>query len=50
MFQDRCPVCGTQGKPWDKDPDVKVCPNCATLFSEFGLVLESQKEQQELWN
>jgi hypothetical protein len=50
MFSDRCPLCGTTGKVWNRDPEVFVCPNCSSFYSKFGLVMEPQKEQPELWH
>jgi hypothetical protein len=49
MSQSRCHLCGTYGKIWDKKPDVFICPNCYSIFSEFGIVLESKKELINLW-
>ncbi|MBI2676108.1 MAG: hypothetical protein HYX24_06630 [Candidatus Aenigmarchaeota archaeon] len=37
-----CPMCGTFGKMWNKAPEVFLCPNCSSLYSEFGLVLEPE--------
>ncbi len=54
MFQNKCPVCGTIGRIWNKktakDPEVFLCPNCYSLYSEFGMVLESQREISENWS
>ncbi|MFH1445266.1 MAG: hypothetical protein ABIF08_02170 [Nanoarchaeota archaeon] len=50
MFHNKCPLCGTSGKNWQKKPEVFVCPSCSSVFSRFGLVLETQNETQELWN
>ncbi|MBI4182133.1 MAG: hypothetical protein HY520_04165 [Candidatus Aenigmarchaeota archaeon] len=49
-FFDKCPLCGTSGKTWDKDPEVRQCPHCDSLFSAFGLVMESQREVEEFWS
>ena len=48
-MHERCPLCGTNGRVWNKKPEVFICPNCSSLFSEFGLVMEAQKEEPELW-
>jgi len=50
MFKCTCPICGTNGKRWNKKPEVFMCPNCASLFSRFGFVLEPDIEQDEMWN
>lgn len=43
--ENKCPLCGTFGKEWKEDPQILVCPNCDSVYSEFGIVLESQKEK-----
>ncbi len=45
----RCPLCGTVGKVWNKDPEVFKCPNCLSIFSNYGLVLESENEFVNVW-
>lgn len=50
MFKDRCPLCNTAGKKWNRKPEVWVCPNCSSLFSKFGIVLESEKELVDFWS
>ena len=48
---DACPICGTKGKDnWKKEKNVFECPNCSTIFTEFGLVTEAQREIPEFWN
>lgn len=46
----KCPLCGTFGKLWHKEPQVFACPNCSSLFSEFGIVLEPQEEAPDMWH
>jgi hypothetical protein len=43
-------MCGTFGKLWKEDPNVFRCPNCASIFSEFGIVIEAEKEDLNFWN
>ena len=50
MFFDKCPVCGTDGKVWNKAPQVFVCPRCSTFYSEYGLVFEAEEEPTDIWN
>jgi rubredoxin len=47
--QDKCPMCGTMGKLWNKGPDAFLCPKCMTFYSRFGLILETEEEPIELW-
>ncbi len=49
MEECKCPICGTNGKLWNKKPEAFVCPKCLTFFSKFGVVLESEEEPNELW-
>lgn len=58
----RCPMCGTSGKVWHKQPEVFVCPSCSSYYSRYGMVLEtevapheegsgqSMEDQAEQWN
>ncbi len=52
MFKDKCPLCGTSGITWKKDPEVFTCPNCSSLFSRFGLVIDPRQEDgnPDVWN
>jgi uncharacterized Zn finger protein (UPF0148 family) len=50
MFQNKCPQCGIFGRLWNKEPEVFVCPNCSSLFSKFGFVLEAEKEYPDMWS
>jgi len=50
MFRDNCPLCGTKGKNWKGENDVFVCPNCSSIYSKFGMVIEAQKDVPEFWN
>jgi rubredoxin len=45
----KCPVCGTLGKLWNKNPEAFICPKCFTFFSKFGFILESEIEPMEVW-
>ena len=40
-----CPRCGTKGKKYD---NFLLCPSCSTVFSEFGIVSEGSKKEQNL--
>lgn len=46
----RCPLCGTSGTIWNKKPEAFQCPNCCAIFSEFGLVVESDIEYPNIWS
>ena len=37
-FKDRCPNCGYKGKVMSKKPKILVCPNCNTVFNDFGII------------
>ena len=54
MLVDRCPICNTNGKTLEtegKEEDgIFKCPTCLSIFSEFGIVTESQKQYPEFWN
>jgi ribosomal protein L37AE/L43A len=50
MFTEKCPLCGTHGKLWHKKPEVWQCPNCASIFSKFGVVVESENEMEDFWS
>lgn len=43
-----CPSCGVRGSAWRKEPEVFVCPSCKTYFNEFGVVLESLADKEEV--
>ncbi len=47
----KCPVCGTVGKLWNRRPEAFMCPKCSTFFSRYGLILETEtdEEKAELW-
>jgi len=49
-FNKRCPLCGTNGSIWNRKPEIFACPHCSSVYSEFGLVLTPQDEQEELWS
>ena len=49
LMEINCPLCGTRGRLWHSNPDVFRCPNCSSIFSEFGMVLESEAEHLNLW-
>jgi len=46
----KCPICGTHGRIWNKNPLVFQCPNCSAIYSEFGFVLEPEEEIITFWN
>ena len=46
----RCPLCGTSGRHWNNDPIAFRCPNCFAIFSEFGLIVESELEYPNFWS
>jgi hypothetical protein len=48
-MDDKCPMCGTVGKIWHKNPVVFRCPNCSSIYSDYGLVLEAEKEFINVW-
>lgn len=48
-FQSKCPLCGTQGKEWNKREEIFQCPNCSSVYSKFGVVVERQSDAQEFW-
>ena len=50
MSAEKCPLCGTHGKEWEQERDVFVCPNCSSIYSPFGLVLENKKEFPDMWS
>lgn len=50
MLSEKCPICGTHGKLWNKKPDAWQCPNCDSIFSRFGMVLETEKETEDFWS
>lgn len=49
-MKNKCPLCGTPGKLWHKNPETFRCPNCMSIFSEFGMVLEVESENLNLWS
>lgn len=49
-FNNRCPICGTNGQEWSRKPAVFMCPHCSSMYSEFGLVLTPKEEQEEFWS
>lgn len=49
-MDEKCPLCGTSGRSWHKDPVAFRCPNCFAIFSEFGLILESELEYPNFWS
>lgn len=46
---DVCPMCGVAGKEFTV-PDTRNCPQCGTVFNQFGVVLalEEKEEGMEL--
>lgn len=49
MFRDNCPLCQTPGKVWHKEPEAFKCPNCFSIYSRFGLIMEAQKQAADMW-
>lgn len=47
MLKRHCPHCGTFGKPWNKKPEAFICPNCLSVFSEFGIIAQPDFEEHE---
>ena len=46
----KCPMCGTMGIVWNKKPEAFQCPNCFSIYSEFGMVMEIENELANLWS
>jgi hypothetical protein len=46
VFKGKCPLCGTGGRRWS-EPGTFQCPNCSSIFSDFGVILETRKEEEE---
>ena len=44
--EDKCPTCGITGKLWKKSPDVFICPQCNAYYNEFGIIIESQIDNE----
>jgi len=42
----KCPSCTTSGKIWKKNPEIFVCPNCSTVFNEFGILIVNEEEKE----
>jgi len=45
----RCPTCGIRGRLWKRNPEIFRCPNCSAFFNEFGIILESQTEKEDVF-
>lgn len=41
----RCPVCGAMGKSVNEKDKIRNCPVCGTVFSEFGVILSTEVEE-----
>jgi ribosomal protein S27E len=50
MFDTKCPLCGTHGEVWHKSPETFQCPNCASIYSKYGMVLESDTDTPIVWH
>jgi hypothetical protein len=50
MFNDKCPLCGTRGRLWNETPEAFRCPNCASVFSRYGLVVEASGSRPVVWH
>lgn len=46
ISEKNCPTYGSKGEKWKKKPDVFVCPQCHSYYNEFGVILESQKNEE----
>jgi hypothetical protein len=44
-----CPTCGIKGKIWKKNPDISICLRCKVFFNEFGIILESHIEKEDVF-
>ena len=49
-MENNCPICGTPGRAWNKKPEAFKCPNCFSIFSEFGMIVEIENESMNLWS
>jgi hypothetical protein len=45
-----CPSCGLQGKKMKGTTELRKCPACSTVFSEFGVVHEGENPQHKEMN
>lgn len=50
MFTEKCPLCGTKGKVWNEKPEAWQCPNCSSIYSRFGLIVETETETADFWS
>jgi hypothetical protein len=50
VFTNKCPLCGTQGTVWNKSPEAFRCPNCASIFSRYGMVVEAEEDTPVVWH
>ena len=50
MFSSKCPLCGTPGSLWHKQPEAFMCPNCDTIYSKYGLVFEADADIPIVWH
>ena len=48
MFKDKCPMCGTFGRNWNKEPEAFICPNCMSVFTEFGIIIDSENTTDDI--
>ncbi|MBR9682332.1 MAG: hypothetical protein GOV02_01530 [Candidatus Aenigmarchaeota archaeon] len=48
MTKNHCPSCGIKGDLWKRKPEVRICPGCNTYFNEFGIVVESMVDNDEV--
>jgi len=48
LYSNKCHVCGTFGKKWQKERDVFFCPNCLSIYSNFGVIVDSRKSVETL--
>lgn len=50
MVDNKCPICGTLGRVWHKNPQTFRCPNCSSIYSEFGMIIEIENENMNMWS
>jgi tRNA(Ile2) C34 agmatinyltransferase TiaS len=49
-MENKCPLCGTSGRLWNRNPEAFRCPNCLSIFSPFGMVLETETDNVSIWS
>ncbi len=41
-----CPSCGVAAEKWEKVPTTFICNSCNTVFNEFGVIVDSTREEE----